>query len=137
MFCTAALALHYFRLQPQSGTGSASSSKSFTIVSSLAGYIDDTHDTVYTASDFGSRGIFRAIRARARQELNVRVNPVAPWAMKTPMTAPILVQMEAFGIEEGKGITFVDYDVLTQAVTRLAVDDSLYGEYDICNIALS
>ena len=128
IFYTAALALHYFRLKPQSGTGSTSTSKSLTIVSSLAGYIDDTHDTVYTASKFGSRGIFRAIRARAQQELDVRVNLVAPWAMKTPMTAPIMAQMEAYGIQEGKGITFVEYNVLTQAVARLAVDEGISGK---------
>jgi hypothetical protein len=70
-------------------------------------------------SKVGSGGIFRAIRARAHAELHVRVNLVAPWAMKTPMTAPILKQMAKFGIEEGKGITFVEYDMLTQAVVRI------------------
>lgn len=128
-FYTAALALHYFRLRPQGTSADLSTLKSLTIVSSLAGYIDDTHDTVYTASKFGSRGIFRAIRARAQQELDVRVNLVAPWAMKTPMTAPILAQMEAFGIQEGRGITFVEYDALTQAVARLAIDESISGAW--------
>ena len=127
MFYTAALALHYFRLIPQVTSSSEPSSKSLTVVSSLAGYVDDTHDSVYTTSKFGSRGMFRAIRARAKQELNVRVNLVAPWAMKTPMTAPILAQMEQFGIQEGKGITFVQYDILTQAVARLAVDEGISG----------
>ena len=128
MFYTATLALHYFRLKAQNVSAATATSKSLIIVSSLAGYVDDTHDSIYTASKFGSRGIFRAIRARAQQELNVRVNLVAPWAMKTAMTAPILAQMEAFGIQEGKGITFVEYDVLTGAVARLAVDESIHGK---------
>lgn len=126
-FYTATLALHYFRLQPQTATTSSAEPKSLIIVSSLAGYLDDPHDTIYTASKFGNRGVFRAIRGRAQQELNVRVNLTAPWAMKTPMTEPILAKMEEYGIKEGQGITFVEYDILTQAVARLAVDGSISG----------
>ncbi|KAF2099148.1 hypothetical protein NA57DRAFT_56769 [Rhizodiscina lignyota] len=129
-FYTAALALHYFRLQPQGSSATSADtrqSKALIIVSSLAGYIDDTHDSVYTASKFGSRGVFRAIRARAQQELNVRVNLIAPWAMKAPMTAPILAKLSEYGIEEGKGISFVEHDVLTQAVAKIAVDESISG----------
>ena len=123
---TATLALHYFRLKPQ-GTTLAQSSKALVIVSSLAGYVDDTHSSPYTASKFGSRGLFRAIRAQAHQQLNVRVNAIAPWAMKTPMIEAALERIADFGILPGKGTTIVEHDVLTQAVARIAVDESISG----------
>ncbi|KAF3396763.1 5'-hydroxyaverantin dehydrogenase [Talaromyces pinophilus] len=124
-FYTATLALHYLRLGSASDT--AEVSKSLTIVSSLAGYIDDTHSTAYTASKFGSRGLFRAIRAQAHEQLNIRVNAICPWAMKTPMIEAALQRMADFGILPDKGITLVPHDVLTQALARIAVDESISG----------
>ncbi|KIX01251.1 uncharacterized protein Z518_08976 [Rhinocladiella mackenziei CBS 650.93] len=127
-YYTSTLALHYFRLKPQGGTvPTLTPSKSLTIVSSLAGYIDDTHSTPYTASKFGSRGLFRALRAHAHNQLNVRVNTIAPWAMKTPMIEAALERMAEFGIMPSKGITLVEHDVLTQALTRIAVDEGIHG----------
>ncbi|KAL3476658.1 hypothetical protein BJX99DRAFT_138178 [Aspergillus californicus] len=129
-FYTATLALHYFRLPPQGPTSSISqnhTSKSLTIVSSLAGCIDDTHSTAYTASKFGSRGLFRAIRAQAHQQLNVRVNAICPWAMKTPMIEGALQRMADFGILPEKGITLVPHDVLTQALVRIVLDEEIHG----------
>lgn len=112
-FYTTTLALHYFRLQPQGIIPNKTrASKSLTIVSSLAGYIDDTHSTAYTASKFASRGLFRAIRAHAHQQLNVRVNAICPWAMETPMIKAALERMAMFGILPDKGITLVEHDVL-------------------------
>ncbi|KAJ8099541.1 hypothetical protein POJ06DRAFT_253869, partial [Lipomyces tetrasporus] len=109
-YYTVTLSLHYARLDAQVTT------KSIIMVASLAGYVDDRHDTVYTASKFGVRGLFRAIRARAKDDLNVRCNLIAPWAMKTPMLAPILDKMKEYGIEESKGITFAKPETLTSAV---------------------
>ncbi|KAJ8099535.1 hypothetical protein POJ06DRAFT_253848 [Lipomyces tetrasporus] len=120
-YYTVTLSLHYARLDAQVTT------KSIIMVASLAGYVDDTHDTVYTASKFGVRGLFRAIRARAKDDLNVRCNLIAPWAMKTPMLAPILDKMKEYGIEEGKGITFAKPETLTSAVARIAIDESISG----------
>ncbi|KAH8819310.1 aflH/ adhA/ short chain alcohol dehydrogenase [Xylogone sp. PMI_703] len=125
---TATLALHYFRLKPLTTSSvQPKNSKSLTIVSSLAGYVDDTHNTTYTASKFGSRGLFRAIRAQAHQKLNVRVNAICPWAMRTPMTEPVLARIAELGIVPSKGITLVDHDILTQALARIAVDESISG----------
>ncbi|KAE8315253.1 hypothetical protein BDV41DRAFT_531498 [Aspergillus transmontanensis] len=127
-FYTATLALHYLRLGSRGSAGdTAKASKSLAIVSSLAGYIDDTHSSAYTASKFGSRGLFRAIRAQAHQQLNIRVNAICPWAMKTPMIEGALQRMADFGILPDKGITLVPHDVLTQALARITVDESISG----------
>ncbi|KAL3492075.1 hypothetical protein BJX62DRAFT_236508 [Aspergillus germanicus] len=129
-FYTATLALHYFRLKPQDTSTSLtpeSKTKSLTIVSSLAGYVDDTHSTAYTASKFGSRGLFRGIRAQAHLQLNVRVNAICPWAMKTPMIEAALGRMADFGILPDKGITLVPHDVLSQALGRIVVDEGVHG----------
>jgi 5'-hydroxyaverantin dehydrogenase len=131
VFYTATLALHYFRLKPQGiitpDNNKAQASKSLVIISSMAGYIDDTHSTAYTASKFGSRGLFRALRAKAHQQLNVRVNAICPWAMKTPMIEAGLARMAELGILPSKGITLVDHNVLTQALARVTVDESISG----------
>jgi len=121
-FYTATLALHYAKL------GARDTTKCFILVGSLAGYLDDTHDTIYMASKFGARGLFRAIRGRAKDELNLRCNLIAPWAMVTPMTRPVLEKMKDYGIEEGKGITFVKPEIMSNAVVRIAVDDSISGK---------
>jgi 5'-hydroxyaverantin dehydrogenase len=118
---TATLGLHYAKL------GSQETTKSIIVVSSLAGYLDDTQNSIFTTSKFGFRGLFRAIRARAKEQLNVRCNLIAPWAFKTSMTAPILEKMKEYGIEEGKGITFVEQPKLTMAAARIASDENISG----------
>ncbi|KAL3459650.1 hypothetical protein BJX64DRAFT_301113 [Aspergillus heterothallicus] len=128
-FYTATLALHYFRLLPTTttSTNEPPKSKSLTVVSSLAGYVDDTHSTAYTASKFGSRGLFRGIRAQAHSQLNVRVNAICPWAMKTPMIEAALGRMAAFGILPDKGISLVPHEVLSEALGRIVVDEGIQG----------
>lgn len=136
-FFSAALALHYFRLfspPPSASASSASSTtttttttKSLIFISSLAAYLDDTHNTTYTTSKFGTRGLFRALRARAHDEMNVRVNLIAPWGVKTPMTAPLLEMLEKAGIQEGQGFTFAAKEDVARAAARCAVDEELYG----------
>ncbi|KAL4954126.1 hypothetical protein BDW69DRAFT_183806 [Aspergillus filifer] len=123
-FYTAALALHYLRLPSPL---SLSRSKSLSIVTSLAGYVDDTHSTPYTASKYGSRGLFRGIRAQAFSQLNIRVNAICPWAMKTPMIEGALQRMADFGILPDKGISLVPHDVITGAVGRIVVDEEIQG----------
>ena len=128
---TTALALHYFRLPPEGGgkgTHSQGEGKSLIFVSSMAGYIDDAHNTAYTASKFGVRGLWRSIRARAGAEMGVRCNSIAPWAVKTPMTAPILEAMDQMGIKEGAGITFATEETVVQAVVRCIGDGSVSGK---------
>lgn len=113
---TTTLALHYFRLSPKGAKEPTQArDKSLIFVASLAGYIDDTHNSVYTASKFGMRGLWRGIRARAAADLGVRCNLIAPWAIKTPMTAPILQVMDKMGIKEGAGITFASEETVVEA----------------------
>ncbi|KAL4875692.1 hypothetical protein BJY04DRAFT_201388 [Aspergillus karnatakaensis] len=128
-YYTSALALHYFRLKPtgDADVGAISRSKSLTIVSSLAGYLDETHSTAYTSSKFGSRGLFRAIREKAHTRMNVRVNLIAPWTMKTPMIEADLLKLAEYGIVEGRGITLVPHSVLSEALGRIVVDEGIYG----------
>jgi len=126
---TTALALHYFRLPSKGGKDSPQGEdKSLIFISSLAGYIDDTHNSVYTTSKFGMRGLWRSIRARAAAEMGVRCNLIAPWAVKTPMTAPILEVMDQMGIKEGAGITFATEETVVQAVVRCIGDGSVSGK---------
>ena len=77
-FYTTYLALHYFRLKPQGTTKTVSRDKSLIFVTSLAGYVDDTHNSSYTAFKFGARGIFRAVRQRSYNDMGVRCNLIAP-----------------------------------------------------------
>jgi 5'-hydroxyaverantin dehydrogenase len=127
---TTTLALHYFRLPPKGGIESAQArDKSLIFVASLAGYIDDTHNSVYTASKFGMRGLWRGIRARAASEMGVRCNLIAPWAIKTPMTAPILQVMDQMGIKEGAGITFASEETVVDATMRCIGDKDVSSKY--------
>jgi len=43
------------------------------------------------------------------------------------MAAPIMEKMKEYGIEEGKGMTFVEPSKLTMAVARIATDESISG----------
>ena len=129
-YYSATLALHYFRLPSENPSSSAPSTKALIFVSSLAGYLDDDHNIAYTTSKFGTRGLFRALRRRTISDFTpgIRVNLIAPWAVKTPMTAPVLKLMEGMGIQEGKGITFAKSETCAQAVARCTVDESLHGK---------
>ena len=44
------------------------------------------------------------------------------------MTEGALEKLAEFGILPNKGITLVEHDILTQALARVAVDDSISGE---------
>jgi 5'-hydroxyaverantin dehydrogenase len=87
-------------------------------ISSLAGYIDDTHNSVYTTSKFGIRGLWRSIRVRAAAETGVRCN----------LIAPILEVMDEMGIKEGAGITFATEETMVQAVVRCIGDGNVSGK---------
>jgi len=43
------------------------------------------------------------------------------------MAAPIMEKMKEYGIEEGKGMTFVEPSKLTMAAARIATDQSISG----------
>lgn len=127
------LAFDYFRLKPQNqahvgGSTESSPSKSLIFVSSLAGYIDYPGHSLYNAGKFGVRGLFRSVRSKAK-ETGVRCNLLAPWYIKTPMTAAIRDMLEAQGIEDGKGVTFAPIEFLVEAAGRCAVDENLDGMF--------
>lgn len=126
VFYSSYLALYYLQHSAQRGTERTDSSLLF--ISSLAGYLDDSHNTTYTASKFGTRGLFRSLRGRAGAELGIRCNLIAPWAMKTPMTDPLLERMEQHGIKEGKGVTFADHRTLVEVVFKCLADCSISGQ---------
>jgi 5'-hydroxyaverantin dehydrogenase len=128
------LALNYFRLKPKSqdqvsqtnDVSKSLPSKSLIFVSSLAGYIDYPGHSLYNAGKFGVRGLFRSVRSRAK-EMGVRCNLLAPWYIKTPMTAPISEALKARGIKDGKGVTFVPIEDVVEAAGRCAVDQNVDG----------
>jgi 5'-hydroxyaverantin dehydrogenase len=121
-YYTATLALHYFRIPSTSPTMG-----SLTLISSLAGYLDDDHSPQYTTSKFGTRGLFRALRRRTISEFNTRINLIAPWGIITPMTQPILQVMKSMGIAEGKGMTFAKKKTCAQAVGSCVIDEGIHG----------
>lgn len=126
---TAILAMNYSRLPPKDGAvPPQANSKSLIFMSSLAGYIDDTHDSTYTVSRFGVRSLFRAIRACAAADLGVRCSLIAPWAIKTSMLAPILGILDQAGTKEGAGITSASEDTVVQAAMRCIADENMSGK---------
>ncbi|OCT48237.1 5'-hydroxyaverantin dehydrogenase [Cladophialophora carrionii] len=127
-YYSATLALHYFRLEPQSPASSNPQTKGLVFVSSLAGYLDDDHNIAYTTSKFGTRGLFRALRRRTNADFSpgVRVNLIAPWAIRTPMTEPLLKVMEE-SAGPVQGITFAKKETCAEAVGTCVVDESIHG----------
>jgi 5'-hydroxyaverantin dehydrogenase len=128
------LALHYFRLKPQNqeqappinSDSGGMQTKSLIFISSLAGYIDYPGHSLYNAGKFGVRGLFRSIRSKTK-DMGVRSNLLAPWYIKTPMTADLRKHLKSQGIEEGKGITFGRIEDVVEIAGRCAVDESLDG----------
>ncbi|KAK4070809.1 hypothetical protein Trihar35433_5276 [Trichoderma harzianum] len=126
------LALHYLQqpeLAPSSQTSGSGnrSTKSLILLSSLGGYLDDSHDSIYSATKYGIRGLFRSIRLRSYNELHVRCNLIAPWVIRTPLTVPLQDFMDKSGMPEGKGLTFATVDAVVDAVGRCAVDENVVG----------
>lgn len=130
VYYTACLALHYFksgRQTPSQGSDARNDdSKSLIFISSLAAYMDYT-DTSYTTSKYGVRGLFRSIRARARDQQNVRCNNIAPWHIKTAQTQGLEKHFQAFGLKEGSGYTFVRLEILIEAVCQFVANKNLNG----------
>jgi 5'-hydroxyaverantin dehydrogenase len=128
------LALNYFRLKSRNqdqaahtnGASDSLPSKSLIFVSSLAGYIDYPGHSLYNAGKFGVRGLFRSVRSKTK-EMGVRCNLLAPWYIKTPMTADISKSLEASGITDGKGVTYGRIEDVVEAAGKCAVDESLDG----------
>jgi 5'-hydroxyaverantin dehydrogenase len=125
------LALNYFRLKPRNqpqtnGDSESLPSKSLIFVSSMAGYIDYPGHSLYNAGKFGVRSLFRSIRSKAK-ETGVRCNLLAPWYIKTPMTARLSEALQAQGIKDGSGVTFGRIEDVVEAAGRCAADESVDG----------
>ena len=122
-FYTSYLALHYFRLPDPANTPPFK--KSIVLVSSVAGYHGAASSTTYTISKFGVRGILYGIREQALAA-GVRVNLIAPWYVKTPMTtkatsgsAEIDANISVFGVAPMEDVTDI--------VMRFGADESVAG----------
>jgi 5'-hydroxyaverantin dehydrogenase len=96
--------------------------KSIVLIASLAGYCGAEGSVEYTTTKFGIRGLLRGLRKQLAG-MNVRLNAVAPFYVDTPMTEqaiPVLRQL---------GIPVATAEHVTEAVARLATDESAYGEF--------
>lgn len=94
--------------------------KSIVLIASLAGYCGAEGSVEYTTSKYGVRGLMRGLRKQAAG-LGVRLNAVCPFYVETPMTGfaiPVLKQA---------GIPIATHEHVTEAVARLATDESAYG----------
>ncbi|KAF2465690.1 NAD(P)-binding protein [Lindgomyces ingoldianus] len=110
------LALHYFRLPAPSA--SIPFKKSIVLLASVVGYMGYAPSTTYSMSKFGVRGIFHSIRAHGfEQDLQVRINLVAPWYVKTPMTTDLTATANIFGFAPMEGVV--------DAVLRLAGNEEI------------
>ena len=96
--------------------------KSIVLIASLAGYCGAEGSVEYTTTKFGVRGLLRGLRKQLAG-LGVRLNAVSPFYVDTPMTThaiPVLRQV---------GIPVATSEHVTEAVARLATDESAYGEW--------
>ncbi|KAF2015414.1 NAD(P)-binding protein [Aaosphaeria arxii CBS 175.79] len=114
------LALHYFRLPPP--VGATPFKKSIVLVASAAGYLGYPNSTTYSLSKFGVRGIFYGIRDKASQS-GVRVNLVAPFYVKTPMTDVLEGDSKASVHMLG----FAPLENVVDAVLRFSANQELEG----------
>ena len=128
VYYSAYLALNYFRLPSVSSqptdTESPPSDKSLIFINSLAGYLDFGYHTTYNASKFGARGIFRSIRSETKK-IAVRCNLIAPWLVQTPLTQPLAQKFPG----SGKGISWASVDDVVDCTGRMAVDETVNGEF--------
>ena len=100
--------------------GGPKPTKSIVLIASLAGYCGAEGSVEYTTTKFGVRGLLRGLRKQLAG-LGVRLNAVSPFYVDTPMTAhamPVLKQV---------GIPVATQAQVTEAVARLATDESAYG----------
>ena len=100
--------------------GGPKPSKSIVLIASLAGYCGAEGSVEYTTTKFGVRGLLRGLRKQLGT-LGVRLNAVSPFYVDTPMTqhaVPVLKQV---------GIPIASGDFVTEAVARLATDESAFG----------
>lgn len=94
--------------------------RSVLLVASLAGYGPISMAPDYGAAKYGVRGAFQSLRA-GLEALGVRVNLLAPFFVKTAMTAGMVG-----GLEE-RGARLARLEDAVEAVWRVAGDESVQG----------
>jgi 5'-hydroxyaverantin dehydrogenase len=100
--------------------GPADGSKSIVLIASLAGYCGAEGSVEYTTTKFGVRGLLRGLRKQLAG-FGVRLNAVAPFYVETPMT------VSAVEVLKQVGIPIAPAELVTEAVARLATDETAYG----------
>ncbi|ORY02555.1 hypothetical protein BCR34DRAFT_80586 [Clohesyomyces aquaticus] len=120
VYYTCYLALHYFRLPVPSGAETGEPfQKAVVLLASMASYIGYTPSSTYSMAKFGVRGLFYGIRYKGlEQSPRVRINLVAPWFVKTSMTA---------GQDATHVYGYAEMEEVVGAVLRLAGDEGVTG----------
>lgn len=131
-YYTTYLALHYLRLSEESAKSPAGSlaskpDKALIFVSSMTAYMDYEPHPVYSASKFGTRGLFRSIRQDTKQ-LSVRCSLIAPWYVDTSMTAAIKHAAEQGSQSNSGGIQWTQMSTITDCLTHCAIDPQTDGK---------
>lgn len=87
------------------------------------------YNTAYGAAKFGVRGILYSIRDTVNQ-LNTRVNNVAPGYVLTPLTKAIhgIDSPDQKSKATGTVLPWASLDDVVEATLRCAVDDSVDGQ---------
>ncbi|GME39440.1 Lipase GDSL [Neofusicoccum parvum] len=117
---TTKLAQLYFEL-PGAVAPAPRRPKSLVVFASLLSYIDFPNAVAYTGSKYAARGLFRIARDLFAQRGH-RVNAVAPWLTRTPMTPDLVALFESVGCPFTEGT-----DLAVRACLRLDGDDGVNG----------
>lgn len=98
------------------------SDKSVTMLGSMAGYSGTPLQADYNASKYGIRGIFRSLLDDSKaSSCPVRVNVIAPYFVRTPLTEAFVPYMQELGIKLG------DIGDVEAAAMRFMCDKSVHG----------
>lgn len=116
---TSQLAHYYFGL-PSTSSANSTVRKSLTFVASVVSYCDFRQIADYSASKWGVRGLFRAIRT-PMEEQGYRVNLIAPWIMDTPLIG----DLKEFFLSNG--FLIGDPKDVADTVVRCAAEDAIRG----------
>ncbi|GAB1737230.1 hypothetical protein NU219Hw_g1161t1 [Hortaea werneckii] len=111
--------------------------KSITLMGSLASYVAIPLGCDYSASKWGVRGLFKSLLDATEVEaLPFRVNLIAPYYVKTPLTAHRVAALESAGVQFGEVVD------VAAAATRLCADRTVHGRaigiwkggaFDLCD----
>jgi len=113
---TAKLAMHYFRRQPIE----SNRDRCLILKASMAAYGSVPEQAQYCMSKYGVRALMRVLRSTSWRD-SIRVNLVAPWYIKTPMTE----QFE--DMIASRGIKYALSEDACAAMLRIASDSTING----------